>query len=264
MITSPTNPRIKMLRKLQLRKYREISGCYYLEGPRHVLEALKSSVPIDYVVICPELLSDPEVILNRLNAQLNQEQILIVSADTFKDFSTKDGPKGLAAVCRQDWASLADIKEDEYRWVALSSVANPGNLGTIIRTCDAVGVDGVILLDQSTDPYDPTALRASMGAHFATKKIKTGFNELVNWKRTNRIALIGTSDRAELDYHHAHYPQKYILLMGSEREGLSPEHIKQCDQMVKIPMRGQADSLNLAVAASVILYEMYNQMRDRL
>ncbi|MGA9397290.1 MAG: RNA methyltransferase [Anaerolineaceae bacterium] len=264
MITSPSNPRIKMLRKLQLRKYREESGSYYLEGPRHVLEALTTSAPIDYVVICPELLTNPESILSRINAQLGQDQILVVREDTFKGFSTKDGPKGLAAVVRQVWASLTDIKDDECRWVALSSVANPGNLGTIIRTCDAVGLTGIILLDQSTDPYDPTALRASMGTNFAIKHIKTGFNELVDWKRSNNIALIGTSDRAELDYHHASYPRKFILLMGSEREGLNPEQMKQCDLMVRIPMRGQADSLNLAVATSVILYEMYNQMQDKL
>ena len=91
-----------------------------------------------------------------------------------------------------------------------------------MRTCDAVGINGVILLDQSTDPYDPTALRASMGANFSIKQIKTGFNQLMVWKHTNKVALIGTSDRAELDYHDARYPDKFILLMGSEREGLSP------------------------------------------
>jgi TrmH family RNA methyltransferase len=264
MITSPSNQRIKMLRKLQIRKNREENGSYYLEGPRQILEALNLGAPVDYVVICPELLSNPEGILERLHKNLAPDQILMVSEDTFKGFSTKDGPKGLAAVVRQVWVVLTDIQEGECHWIALSSVANPGNLGTIIRTCDAVGADGVILLDQSTDPYDPTALRASMGAHFSIQLVKTSFNQLADWKRANHITMVGTSDRAELDYHQAHYPQKYILLMGSEREGLSSEQMKQCDLMVRIPMRGQADSLNLAVATSIILYEMYNQKRDRL
>ena len=103
MITSPSNPRIKLLRKLQLRKYREETGCYYLEGPRHVLEAFTSNAPIDYVVVCPELLTDPEDIMKRFGNKLTQDQLLEVSANTFKGFSTKDGPKGLAAVLRQDW-----------------------------------------------------------------------------------------------------------------------------------------------------------------
>lgn len=263
MITSPANPHIKLLRKLQQRKYREETGSYYLEGPRHVLEALATGAPVEYVVICPELLTDPDDTINRLNARLSQNQILVVSPDTFKGFSTKDGPKGLAAVVRQVNYTLDNIEVDECRWVALSSVANPGNLGTIIRTCDAVGIEGVILLDQSTDPYDPTALRAAMGAHFAIKQIKSGFNELAAWKRTNLISMIGTSDGAEQDYHHVRYPRKFILLMGSEREGLSPTQVEQCDLMVSIPMLGQVDSLNLAVATGIILYEMYNQMRDK-
>ncbi len=264
MITSPSNPRIKMLRKLQSRKWREESGLYYLEGPRQVLEAITAAAPIDYVIICLELLTNPEGTLSHLNAQLGKDQILVVNEATFKGFSMKDGPKGLAAVVHQEWASLAELKSIECRCVALSCVANPGNLGTIIRTCDAVGANGIVLLDQSTDPYDPSALRASMGAHFAIKHVKTGFGDLIKWKRTNKIALIGTSDRAELDYHHARYPRDFILLMGSEREGLTPEQMKQCDLMVRIPMRGQADSLNLAVATSVILYEIYNQIRDNL
>jgi TrmH family RNA methyltransferase len=158
---------------------------------------------------------------------------------------------------------MAKTIGNDCRWVALSNVANPGNLGTIIRTCDAVGIEGIILLDRSTDPYDPTALRASMGAHFSIKLVKAGFQELVAWKQTNRLALIGTSDGAELDYHLARYPQKFVLLMGSEREGLTSNQMEQCDLMVRIPMLGRSDSLNLAVATGVILYEMYNQMRDK-
>lgn len=263
MINSPSNPRIKMLRKLQMRKYREESGSYYLEGPRQVIEALSSGVQVDYVVICPELLTNPEITLSRLNTHLDPNQILTVSTDTFKGFSTKDGPKGLAAVVRQVWSPLNDLQTGKWCWVALSSVANPGNLGTIMRTCDAVGADGVVLLDQSTDPYDPAALRAGMGANFAIKQIKANFTELAFWKRTNPFVMIGTSDQAKLDYHYASYPDRCILLMGSEREGLTPEQMKECELIVRIPMHGQADSLNLAVATSVLLYEMYNQIRDR-
>jgi TrmH family RNA methyltransferase len=262
MIISPANPRIKMLRKLQARKYRDETGWYYLEGPRHILEALSRQAPVEYVVICPALLGSTQEILPRVTNHLRPDQILEVSPETFKGFSTKDGPKGLAAVVRQEWASLSDMTPEGLSWVALSSVANPGNLGTILRTCDAVGVAWLILLDRSTDPYDPTALRAGMGTHFSVRIVKSTFDELVEWKRSHKVKMIGTSDQAELDYHRTKYPARCLLLMGSEREGLTPEQVKHCDQLVGIPMAGQADSLNLAVATSVMLYEMYNQKRD--
>lgn len=263
MITSPANPRIKMLRKLQNRKYRDETGWYYLEGPRHILEAVSQKAAIEYVVVCPELIGDAKDFLTRLSADLRPDQLLEVSPETFRGFSTKDGPKGLAAVLHQEWASLSEMKPEGLCWVALSSVANPGNLGTILRTCDAVGVHWLILLDRSTDPYDPTALRAGMGTHFSVKIVKAGFGDLVDWKRAHKIKMIGTSDRAEQDYHQVHYPSNCILLMGSEREGLTSEQVEQCDQLVGIPMAGRADSLNLAVATSVLLYEMYNQKRDK-
>ena len=102
-----------------------------------------------------------------------------------------------------------------------------------------------------------------MGAHFSVKLIKAGFDELVAWKQTRKLEMIGTSDSADQDYHQTRYPHKCILLMGSEREGLSPDMVSNCDQLVSIPMAGRADSLNLSVATSVVLYEMYNQMRDK-
>jgi TrmH family RNA methyltransferase len=262
MITSPANPRIKMLRKLQSRKYRDETGWYYLEGPRHIVEAISRQVSIEYVVICPDLLSNAQDTLARITTHLPPEKILEVNPETFRGFSTKDGPKGLAAVLHQEWASLTDMKPEGLCWVALSSVANPGNLGTILRTCDAVGVHWLILLDRSTDPYDPTALRAGMGTHFSVNIVKTTFDELVGWKRSHKVKMIGTSDQAEQDYHQTRYPSNCILLMGSEREGLTPQQVEHCDQLVRIPMTGRADSLNLAVATSVLLYEMYNHKRD--
>jgi len=262
LITSPANPRIKLLRKLQTRKYRDETGWYYLEGPRHVQEAISMQAPIEYLVVCPELLTNPEDTLRQINAHLGNDRVLEVSQDTFKGFSTKDGPKGMAAVLHQQWATLPDVDDAGLCTVVLSSVANPGNLGTILRTCDAVAVQWLILLDRSSDPYDPTALRAAMGTHFSVRLVKATFDELAAWKRTRRLSMIGTSDRADQDYHRTRYPSKCILLMGSEREGLSAEMVSQCDRLVRIPMAGRADSLNLSVATSVILYEMYNQKRD--
>jgi TrmH family RNA methyltransferase len=141
-------------------------------------------------------------------------------------------------------------------------VADPGNLGTILRTCDGAGAHGVILLDHSTDPYDPTAMRASMGAIFTQKLVKTDFDHFSAWIKAFSIAVIGTSGASEVDYHSFQYPKQFVLLMGSERQGLAENYLALCSQVISIPMLGYNDSLNLAVAAGVVLYEIYNHVRD--
>jgi TrmH family RNA methyltransferase len=141
-------------------------------------------------------------------------------------------------------------------------------LGTIIRTSDAAGGAGVILIGDSTDPYDPTSVRASMGSLFAQRLARTGFEELLVWSRRQGYALVGTSGTAELAYDSPApalagvYGGPLVLLLGSERRGLSPEQLSACDLVVKIPMAGRCDSLNLAVAAGIVLYEIRGR-RDR-
>jgi TrmH family RNA methyltransferase len=190
---------------------------------------------------------------------------LYVSEDIFRRLSLKEGPQGLAAVARQRWSAIADVRLEPGRpWVALDSVADPGNLGTILRTNDGAGGAGVILLDQSTDPFDPAAMRASMGAIFSQKVCRARLEDFAGWRKTNSSWVVGTSGSAESDYHTATYPDAFVLMMGSERHGLAPQHVALCDQMVSIPMLGKSDSLNLAVATAVILYETLNQRRDRM
>jgi TrmH family RNA methyltransferase len=188
--------------------------------------------------------------------------ILELSEDVFRGLALKEGPQGLAALVRQPDRRLEQVSiQPEDRWVALDSVADPGNLGTILRTNDAVGGKGVILLDQSTDPYDPAAVRASMGAIFSQQIIEADLAEFSGWKRDRQVTVVGTSDRGAVDYQEYRYPNALVLLMGSERHGLQPQHEAICDTMVRIPMVGRSDSLNLAVATAVILYEIFNQSR---
>jgi TrmH family RNA methyltransferase len=146
--------------------------------------------------------------------------------------------------------------------VALVEPADPGNLGTILRTADAVGATGVILLGDATDPYDPAALRASMGAIFAVQLAHASFDEFAAWKRASGAFLVGASDKATADYQDVAYPQPLVLLMGSERQGLSPTQQALCDLMVRLPMCGRSDSLNLAVATGVLLYELLSRGRQ--
>jgi TrmH family RNA methyltransferase len=261
-ITSSANPRIKWLRKLRERKYRQESGCFYAEGLRIVVAAARQGAIIETLVVSPELLTSP-VGLELVEEQRRKgTEILEVAANIFQSFALKDAPVGLAGVIRQQWRSLEEVVPGEDdTWVALDEVADPGNLGTILRTHDAVGGKGVILLGQATDPYDPSAARASMGALFSQQLVKATFEEFSTWKRLLHIPLIGTSDSAQVDYQGVQYPASLVLLMGSERQGLAEPLVRICDSMVRIPMVGTSDSLNLAVATAVVLYEIFNQRR---
>lgn len=263
-ITSTANPKVKALRKLRDRKERAQSGLFTIEGLRIVGEALQQGAEVDTLVAAPELLNSEfgEDLLRE--AAGRGVPVMEVGAAVFESFSLKEGPQGIAAVVRQRWTPLEDITPAAGDlWVALDAVADPGNLGTILRTADATGARGVILLDHSTDPYDPTAIRASMGAIFTQRLARATFDEFVAWKTRQSIALVGTSDKARQDYHTCVYPDPMVLLMGSERMGLQERALHACDLLVAMPMLGSSDSLNLAVATGVTLYEILNQRRDR-
>ena len=217
------------------------------------------------LIFAPDLLTSPvgkEVVSRMETAEVS---ILAVSAPVFQTLSQKDGPQGIAAVIRQRWERLENLSPKKGDlWVALDAIQDPGNLGTILRTVDAVGGEGVILLDHCTDPYGPTALRASMGSVFSQRLIKTTTEQFTGWKKEVDIAVIGTSGDTDQDYHLIEYPDPLVVLMGSERQGLTLRQMELCDRLVRIPMVGKSDSLNLSVATAIVLYEVFNQQRGPL
>ncbi len=263
IISSIANARIKQIRNLAHRHEREQTKLFFIEGIRIVAEAILLRAEIHTLIFAPSLLK------SLFGLELVQQQqaqgvpCLEVSADVFRSLSTKDGPQGLGAVVHQRWEQLAQAQAHEgLCWVALDAAQDPGNIGTILRTSDAVGCAGILLLGQCADPYDPGALRASMGAVFSQRLIKASFAEFTQWKSKHALLVIGTSDSAPVEYRQATYQRPLVLLMGSEREGLSPEQQAVCDTMVNIPMVGRSDSLNLAVATGVVLYEIFHQHRS--
>lgn len=262
MITSTANPAVKQIRALRERKERERSGLCFIEGIRLVAEAVQLGAPVEQLVVAPELLSSGfarELVAAQRDAGA---PVLELGAAAFEALSRKEGPQGLGAVVRQRWLPLDAARADAgLCWVALDGVADPGNLGTVLRTCDAVGAAGVILLGDTSDPYDPAALRGSMGAVFSQRLVRASFDAFIAWARRQRCAVIGTSDAATADLRAFPFPRPLALLMGSEREGLSPARQAQCDAVVSLPMVGRSDSLNLAVATGVALYEIFYQQR---
>jgi RNA methyltransferase, TrmH family len=260
VIHSSGNATVKAIRGLRQRKERDRSGRFYVEGIRLVGEAVDLRAEIEICVVAPELLTS-EFGWTTVDRAVEQGATrLEVSADVFRTLSRKEGPQGISAVVRQRWGVLEEIVPGrELCLIALASVQDPGNLGTILRTSDAVGAAGVILIGTATDPYDPGAVRASMGAIFSQHLVRASTVALRDWKDRYDVRIVGTSNAAPVDYRDAVYTRPLTLFMGSEREGLTPEEAALCDEMVRIPMLGRGDSLNLAVATGVMLYEVLRQ-----
>ncbi len=264
MITSFSNPKIKFIKKLRQKKYRDEEQLFYVEGPRIVYEAYRSGWNIDQVFYTTELITDSFTGSFIEKIQKDKIECIEVDKEVFQSFSIKDGPKGIAALIQQRNYSIEEIQKNPGLWVALDRVQDPGNLGSIFRTLDAVGGKGIVLIDNCVDPYDVSTIRGSMGSFFTLKNIKISSNDFINEVITQKTQVIGTSDKAEVDYQSIDYPKHIILLMGSEREGLSDLLMNVCDNLIRIPMIGSNDSLNLAVATSVCLYEIFNQHRKKL
>ncbi len=259
-ISSRSNPIIKQIRSLRERKVRDQESKAFVEGIRLVVEAAQLGAPIQTLIVAPDLLKSD------VARQVVEEQrskgtpILEVTPDVFGALSQKEGPQGIGVVVRQHWLALDKMPPAGPIWVALDEPQDPGNVGTILRTADATRCAGVILLGHAVDPYDPSALRASMGAIFSMPIAKASFAELVAWKHQHKVMLVGTSDHSTVGYRQAAYRFPLILLMGSEREGLSDGQMQLCDLVTRIPMAGRSDSLNLAVATGVMLYELHARL----
>ena len=261
IITSPANPRIKEIRKLRERKEQKRTGLFYMEGLRIIGEAFDKGAEIVTLVVCPELLKTEFGSELWQRAKDRGMEILVVSRTVVESIAVKENPQGLAAAAKARFYELEDLDISHGIIVALTEVADPGNLGTIIRTADAVDCQGVILIGDCTSPYDIGSIRGTMGAIFSTKIVRTDLKSFLAWKRKTGLQLVGTSDKAASDFVDIAYQDPVILLMGSERAGMSPEEFEACDEIAAIPMMRSSDSLNLAVATGVMLYQIFNTHR---
>jgi len=268
-LTSRNNPKIKQIRQLLgQRKVRDLTGLFVVEGIRHVGEAIAAHSSVDYICFAPELLTSD--FANQLIHEQSQLGIpcFTVDGDTFSSMAGKDNPQGIIAVVRQPRLKLDTLSPNNFPWgVALAAPQDPGNIGTILRTIDAVDACGLILLDDpdnnqySTDPYHPGSVRASMGSIFWYPLISATFSEFLQWVKTKGYKIYGTSAHATKDYRQVeHFDQPLILLMGSEREGLTPSQSEVCDVMLRIPMQGRVTSLNLAIATGLMLYSISDKL----
>lgn len=263
MITSAANEQIKSIRKLRDKRHRADSGLAYVEGSKLVVDAILQEAKIEKIIISHSYAeSEKRAEIQTFLTTRAIEQTM-VSDEVFASISQKDNPQGIGAVVRQEWSKMDQLSgKFSGLWVGLLEIADPGNLGTIMRTVDATGARGIFLIGNCTDPYDPSAIRASMGAIFRNAIIKTEIDSFINWAKVTNITMVGTSDSAETNYRSIVYSRDMILMMGSERQGLTDAIEDLCKDMVSIPMTGISDSLNLAVATGVILYEILHQTTE--
>jgi RNA methyltransferase, TrmH family len=262
ILSKRNDVRISRVRQLLHRQYRDQEHVFLCEGARFLVKAFEHGCHIESCICTPQLFTTS--FADKLLRQFDRRGIpvLRVTKEVFLSISMADEPSGLMAVCGQRIRKLPkiDIPGMPY-WLALNAVRSPGNLGTIMRTCSAVGVSGMVLLDRETDPYHPAAVRASMGSIMELTIVRASWDELTNWAKRADVQILGTAPSATLDYRDADYEKSTVIVMGSERKGMEPQLQKRCDSMVRIPMSGPTDSLNLAVATGVILYELLNRRR---
>ncbi|HEY3369463.1 MAG TPA: RNA methyltransferase [Prolixibacteraceae bacterium] len=255
-ISSNSNALIKLARSLRQKKARDENSLFFVEGILHVGEAAEAGWKFEVLFYSPDRLK------SEFGRQLVERQIQLgvrcfsVTERVFESVSEKENPQGIAAIVHT--RNLELIKEfTAGLYVAIVSPQDPGNIGTILRTMDAVAADGLILLDGGVDPYHPSAVRASMGAIFWKPFYETEFSSFSAWGKASGIRIIGTSAHAAIDYRQIKLdPRPTVLLMGSEQKGLSKEQMEICGDLISIPMRGRASSLNLAVATGILLYAM--------
>jgi TrmH family RNA methyltransferase len=262
LIYSRHDPAIRRLRSLQTRDGRDRAGEFLIEGIRPLAEAINLGARVETLIVAPQLLC------STLGSRLVKQQRIAgtpcyrLTPEVYHSLSEAEEPQGVAAVMRQRWECLEQVHPSRgLCWIAAEAVQSAGNLGTILRTSEAVGGSGVILIGDTVDPYDTATVRASMGALFNQRFVRTTFEAFREWKLRRQCTVVGTSPTAALDYKSVTYPDSLILLMGGEKRGVSADLQALCDTMVKIPMVGRGDSLNLAVATGILLYEVFDQRR---
>ena len=262
LVTAFSNPTVKLLRSLRDKKARRAEGLFLAEGLRILAEARDSGKLPEIVAFSAEGAKHPlatEIIASTESAG---GDAIETTPEILSKMSGKDNPQMLLGAYRQPDTSLQRIDRSKAPlWIAVQALRDPGNIGTILRTGDAVGAGGLILIDDCADPFSVEAVRASMGAVFTQEIAAARWPEFVTWLRGGEGQLVGTSLNAMLDYLDAEYRKPCFLLIGNEQQGLPADYEAECDLLVKIPMAGRADSLNAAMATAVMAFQIVNRWR---
>ena len=256
-VTSLANPIIKDIKALSQKKHREETGQFMAEGLKLVVDAIDAGWHIDTLIYAKAAKGKPLVDKIAARAFATGGLVLEVSEKVLSSVTRRDNPQSVVGIFRAQWTPLSAVRPKAGEtWVALDRVRDPGNLGTVIRTADAAGASGVILIGETTDPFALETVRATMGSVFAVPLVRTSAADFLKWQRGAGVTVVATHLKGAVDYRKPDYSAgPVVLLMGNEQAGLPDDLAEAADIRVRIPQQGRADSLNLAVATAVMLFE---------
>jgi TrmH family RNA methyltransferase len=266
-ITGFSNPTVKALRRLRDKKHRKREGKFLAEGLRLLTDARENGLVPEVLVLSSA--REPHDLLGQLERDVaaNGGEIIETAPDILTKITGKDNPQTVAGVFTEFDTALENLDRMAAPiWLVAQALRDPGNLGTMLRTGDALGAGGLILLDDCTDPFSAEAVRASMGAVFTQRIVQARWEEFLPWLRgadgSQRRQLVAASLQDAVPYKDAAYEAPCFIMVGNEAQGLPLEYEQACDLRVTMPMRGRADSLNAAVAAAVLGYEVLAQLEN--
>lgn len=262
VITGFSNPTVKRIKSLRDKKHRRREGRFLAEGLRILTEAREAGHVPEMLVLADR--ADPHPLIDALEREVFARggEVIETSVDILEKLSGKSNPQTVLGIFADLPTSLDAIDRNSAPiWLVAQEIRDPGNLGTMLRTGDAVGAGGLILLDDCTDPFSVETVRASMGALFTQQIARANGADFLAWLRAGDGQLVGTSLQTDIDYQAPSYAPPVFILTGNEARGLPEEYAAACDLTVRMPMMGKADSLNAAVATAVMAYEVLNQLR---
>ena len=264
MLTSLQNPRVKQVVKLRDRGARDTAGLLLIEGAREIKRALDNHWPLQTLFFCPALFLDKDAPPPLQRAATAGTELLECSASVFRKIAYRERPDGLLAIGPQIHRTLAELHLPPNPLVVVAeAIEKPGNLGTILRSADAAGVHAVIVCDGCTDIHNPNVVRASIGTLFSVPVVEATSDATLAWLRAQNIVPLATTPHAEREYTEVDLTRGVAIIVGQEQTGLSARWLEHAALRVKIPMRGQADSLNVAAATTILLFEAVRQRRVR-
>ncbi|HWI86150.1 MAG TPA: RNA methyltransferase [Sphingomonas sp.] len=259
-ITAFSNPLVKRIRSLRDKRHRRDEGLFLAEGLRILAEAEEAGSFPEYLFFAADTAQHPIVCRLAASVEANGGEAIETSRDILHKLSGKDNPQAVIGVYRQFDTRLTRIDRSASGiWLVAQAMRDPGNLGTMLRTGDAVDAGGLILIDDTVDPFSVEAVRASMGAMFTQRIAQARWDEFLPWLRAGQGQLVGLSLDASEDYRRPSYEAPTFLLVGNEAQGLPADYAAACDVRVKIPMLGKADSLNAAISCAVMAYAVLAQ-----
>ncbi|HSX03864.1 MAG TPA: RNA methyltransferase [Rhabdochlamydiaceae bacterium] len=260
LLSSAQNPKIKTIAKLKERRQRDETGQFLIEGYRELKRAAQSGVEIQMLLICPKLFlgENEETLIQQIDK--NKAEIFECPPHLFEKLSYRDRPDGLIAIARQMQFSFDKLQSKKEPFVLIAEgIEKPGNLGSILRSADASGADGVIVCDRCTDIYNPNVVRASVGTLFTLPVIEASSEETLLWLQKKQIKVTAATPSAHIEFTEANFKGPIAVVVGTEQLGLTDFWMKAADIRVRIPMKGAADSLNVAAATTLLLYEVLRQ-----